>query len=150
VDVVADVCRLPFPAGSLGLVYASQVLEHVVHLDDAMREIHRVLRPGGVLVARVPYGLRYLYDPFHFHAFSKRTMLAFTQNNMGLQSGSLFRLLAQEITDWEMPLRWHVKTHLPLLYSLMSNSKEDGKDRLRFPIGRRMELTVLLQKVADG
>ena len=150
VDLVADISRLPFARGSLGLVYASHVLEHVVHLDDAMREIHRVLRPDGVLLARVPYGLRYLYDPFHFHAFSKRTMLAFTQNNLGLQSGSLFQLLDQQITDWEIPLRWHVRRHLPRLYSLISTSREDGKDRVRFPIGRRMELTVLLRKVADG
>jgi len=150
VDVIADVSRLPFTTGSLGMVYASHVLEHVVHLDDAMREIHRVLRPGGLLVARVPYGLRYLYDPFHFHAFSKRTMLAFTQSNMGLQSGTLFQLLDQRITDWNMPFRWHMRKHMPRLYSLISHSNEDGKDRLRFPLGRSMELTVRLRKVADG
>jgi ubiquinone/menaquinone biosynthesis C-methylase UbiE len=39
-----------------GIVIASHVLEHVEHDRTAIREIHRVLKPGGVAVLPVPWG----------------------------------------------------------------------------------------------
>ena len=46
--------KLPFPAASFDMVVATDVLEHVLHLDDVLRELLRVLKPGGHLIARVP------------------------------------------------------------------------------------------------
>lgn len=54
--------RLPLRDGALALVTALDILEH---LDDdlaAAREIHRVLRPGGALLASVP-AYRLLWSP---------------------------------------------------------------------------------------
>jgi SAM-dependent methyltransferase len=48
---VGDVQELPFPDASFDLVVAAWVLFHPPDLDRAMREIARVLRPGGRLVA---------------------------------------------------------------------------------------------------
>lgn len=42
---------LPFPDGSFDLVYARQALHHAKDLDKLCREIARVLRPGGRLLA---------------------------------------------------------------------------------------------------
>jgi SAM-dependent methyltransferase len=50
----ADLALLPFPDGSFDGVTALDVLEHVPDDARALREIARVLRPGGVLVASVP------------------------------------------------------------------------------------------------
>jgi len=50
----ADAARLPFAAGSFALVAALDALEHLADDAGALREIHRVLRPGGSLVASVP------------------------------------------------------------------------------------------------
>ncbi len=43
--------RLPFDDASFDLVFARAVLHHTSDLDAACREFHRVLRPGGRLVA---------------------------------------------------------------------------------------------------
>src|SRR6266568_218686 len=43
--------ELPFIDGSFDLVYARQALHHARDLDALCREIYRVLRPGGVLLA---------------------------------------------------------------------------------------------------
>ena len=40
---------LPFANASFDMVYACESLEHAVHLNGALRELARVVRPGGVL-----------------------------------------------------------------------------------------------------
>jgi SAM-dependent methyltransferase len=50
----ADVCALPFRDASFDLVLATDLLEHVRDESRAVAEMHRVLRPGGALVATVP------------------------------------------------------------------------------------------------
>ncbi|WP_104523346.1 class I SAM-dependent methyltransferase [Blastococcus atacamensis] len=63
-DVVAryevvrgDLLHLPFPDASVDRVMASEVLEHIPDDATAMREIFRVLKPGGRAVVTVPrYG----------------------------------------------------------------------------------------------
>lgn len=50
----ADPGSLPFPSASFDVVIASSVLEYVRELDPLLREIRRILRPGGRLVFTVP------------------------------------------------------------------------------------------------
>jgi SAM-dependent methyltransferase len=45
---------LPFADGSIDVVFAFFVLEHLHPLDEHLREIARVLAPGGVLVGAIP------------------------------------------------------------------------------------------------
>ena len=52
--VRASLLELPFDDGVFDRVIASEVLEHVLEDDVAMREIARVLRPGGKAVVTVP------------------------------------------------------------------------------------------------
>ena len=49
--VVADVQALPVSTSSVDAVIANQMLSHVPHLDHALEEIWRVLRPQGRLCA---------------------------------------------------------------------------------------------------
>jgi SAM-dependent methyltransferase len=53
--VVGDIQNgLPFRDGSFSMVTAFDVLEHVPHLDRLLREVGRVLVPGGLFVVGVP------------------------------------------------------------------------------------------------
>jgi 2-polyprenyl-3-methyl-5-hydroxy-6-metoxy-1,4-benzoquinol methylase len=52
--VVGDIEQLPFGDAEFGTVVCTEVLEHVPHPDQALAEIHRVLRRGGQLIGSVP------------------------------------------------------------------------------------------------
>jgi 2-polyprenyl-3-methyl-5-hydroxy-6-metoxy-1,4-benzoquinol methylase len=52
--VAASVCDLPFPAGTFDVVISSEVIEHTPDPARAVREMSRVLRPGGWLALTVP------------------------------------------------------------------------------------------------
>lgn len=52
--VRADAACLPFPARSFDAIVSNHSLEHIEKLDDALREIGRVAKPGALLYVAVP------------------------------------------------------------------------------------------------
>ncbi len=46
--------NLPFDDNSLDVVICEQLLEHLNHPETVIRNVHRVLRPGGLFVVGVP------------------------------------------------------------------------------------------------
>ena len=55
--VELDVTRIQFAEGEFDVVLCNHVLEHVPDDETAMREIYRVLAPGGFAVLQVPLAL---------------------------------------------------------------------------------------------
>ena len=53
--------ELPFPAGTFDLVTSFQVLEHVPDATAFLRELARVLRPGGTVILATPNAATRLY-----------------------------------------------------------------------------------------
>ena len=49
-----DATRLPFPDGTFDRIIAAEVLEHIPDDEAAIRELARVLRPGGTMAVTVP------------------------------------------------------------------------------------------------
>ncbi len=67
---VADCTSLPFPPDHFEVVIAFEILEHLADAQPLLRELDRVLAPGGILVLSTPNRLYYTDDrgernPFH-------------------------------------------------------------------------------------
>ena len=73
----ADATRLPLADSSIDVVYSFGVIHHIPDADAVVREMHRVLRPGG----KVMVACYYKWSAFHL--FSKIL-------NNGLRCGWLF------------------------------------------------------------
>ena len=54
-DVKADICNLPFQDNEFDFIICNHVLEHIPDDTKAMKEIYRVLKPGGTALLQVPY-----------------------------------------------------------------------------------------------
>lgn len=54
-DVKADICNLPFKENEFDLIICNHVLEHIPDDTQAMKELFRVLKPGGQAILQVPY-----------------------------------------------------------------------------------------------
>lgn len=70
VDVVANVERLPFRDATLDSIECDAVLEHVARPDAAGHEMHRALKPGGMLHAVVPFCHPYHAYPADFRRWT--------------------------------------------------------------------------------
>jgi SAM-dependent methyltransferase len=72
---------IPLGHGEVDLVWCSETLEHIPDVAHALLEIRRVLKPGGRLLATVPYHppiarLGREFDPLgqHVRFFTRRSM----------------------------------------------------------------------------
>jgi SAM-dependent methyltransferase len=112
VDVVADLeDGLPmYEDGSVDLIVASHVMEHIKNYPQLMAECYRVLRPRGVLHIRTPaFPCRAaVADPTHYNYFVPESWLHFASNadigfdTLGMR-GIGFILLWNETIEWRRP-----------------------------------------------
>jgi SAM-dependent methyltransferase len=63
--------RVPLADGALDTVLSSQTLEHVPDPSFYLRECHRLLRPGGVLILTAPMQWRHHEAPQDYYRFTK-------------------------------------------------------------------------------
>ncbi|MFN2613241.1 MAG: methyltransferase domain-containing protein [Actinomycetota bacterium] len=74
--VAASALRLPFAESTFDAVGALQVIEHLVETQELLREIARVLRPGGLLyvttpnIAQLPATASKEFNPHHLRDFT--------------------------------------------------------------------------------
>ena len=62
-SVLYDGNCIPFQNSVFDIVYSKQVLEHVRFPDDAIKEIVRVLKPGGLFIGSVSHT-----EPYHAYS----------------------------------------------------------------------------------
>jgi SAM-dependent methyltransferase len=72
VDLVADLTRnVPLQAGCLDTVMLANVLEHVQNPAALLAAISRLLKPGGVVLATIPFLLKIHQAPYDFTRWTR-------------------------------------------------------------------------------
>jgi SAM-dependent methyltransferase len=103
-EAIADLCALPFGPGAFDACINVVTLEHVREPAAALREIARVLKPGGTLLLVVPHEWEVHqapHDYFRFTAHGVRYLL----EGAGFADlriepvGGFFRLLARRLLN---------------------------------------------------
>ena len=126
---VVDLERgLPFRDESFGYILASHMLEHVDRFDLAWKEIHRVLRKGGRLEVRVPYGPD--SNPWHRRHFDEKSVKLLLDPGHNLESGPWWQLVDLRVSARGFPW-WHVRKYF----------------KWDIPLGAKRELTFVLERV---
>ncbi|MDI6591500.1 MAG: class I SAM-dependent methyltransferase [Patescibacteria group bacterium] len=84
IDVVGDALNLPFRAGTFDTIISTQVLEHVEKPWIMIKEIHRVLKPGGICILTAPFLTPYHADPHDYFRYTEEG-LEFLFKNEGFE-----------------------------------------------------------------
>lgn len=91
VDFVADIANLPISDSSVDGIICEQVLEHIPDPEAVVREIHRILKPGGIVYIVVPFVFSFHASPYDYYRWShiglREQFKDFKQVDAGMRSG---------------------------------------------------------------
>lgn len=94
--LTGDVFHLPLKSNSIDCIIASEIIEHVVNPDLFIKELFKILKPGGKLIVTTPYKEKIQYNlcihcnkktpaNAHIHSFDE-TKLSSLYNGNDLNS----------------------------------------------------------------
>lgn len=69
-DVQADICKLPFKDHTFDMILCNHVLEHIMDDTQAMKELFRVMKPGGMGIFQIPL------DKSRSHTFEDHSIVS--------------------------------------------------------------------------
>ena len=80
-DIIHDLNKFPYPfkESTFDEIYADNVIEHLDNVMKVMEELHRISKPDGIIIIKVPY-FRSRYaciDPTHKHYFTVESFTYF-------------------------------------------------------------------------
>ena len=122
-DIVSDITNIPEPNESFDAILCSEVFEHIKNPIEAIKELSRLLKKGGVLILTAPFTSGTHFAPYHFFVgFSKYFYKAHLETNNFeileiVEWGSYFEFLATETRRTPfMVKKYSKKFFLPIVY----------------------------------
>lgn len=119
-DVVHNLDTFPYPFedNAFELIEADHVLEHLHHPFQTMREMHRMLVPGGKLIIRVPHFSRGFTHADHKRAFDVTFPYYFRSDFKGGYVGFEFKLRRMSLTWFAQPYLKKDILSVPVFYGM--------------------------------
>jgi len=101
---------IPFDDNSFDVVYSKSVLEHFYHPENLVKEIYRVLKPGGLVISMVPdweHNYRIYYEDYTHRTPFMLTSLRDIKLIHGFERVEVERFR-------QLPLLWRMPWMIPL------------------------------------
>ncbi len=104
-NIIADIAKLPFKDNSVDAIICESVLEHVKDPYGVVKEMRRVLKPGGLVYVTVPFIASFHSSPNDYYRWSReglRAMLqghGFKEKEVGIRHGPTSAVLSV-MNDW--------------------------------------------------
>ena len=122
IDIVSDITNIPLDKGSIDVVLCTEVFEHIPDPVMAMKEILRILKPGGHLLVTAPASSFAHMTPYFFYSgFSRfwyQHHLSTSCTNLEiLRLGSPASFVAQELI--RIPSLLPLSTELKLIFKML-------------------------------
>lgn len=113
IDIVSDINSIPASDKSFDVVLCTEVLEHVPDPLASLKEMARLLKPGGTIIITVPFCSLTHFSPYHYSTGLTKYWFKKHLNDLDFKideltpNGGWFDYIAQEI--WRLP--WIGKTY---------------------------------------
>ena len=107
IDIESDITNIPVGDESFDVVMCTEVLEHVPDPVAALKELNRILKPGGYLIITTPFCSLTHFAPFHFATGFNKYFYDYWMSELNYEildlhaNGSYYDYLAQEIARIE-------------------------------------------------
>jgi SAM-dependent methyltransferase len=115
IDVYYDGKTLPFSNNFFDAVFSSEVFEHIFNLDEMLKEIHRVIKPGALALFTIPFVWDEHEIPYDFGRYA-----SFGIRHMLEQKG--FEIISLEKSTHFMEV-WFQLWNLYLFHLLFTRNK---------------------------
>jgi len=142
-DIISDITAIPVEDGAFDAVMCTEVLEHVPDPVAALKELNRVLKPGGYLLITAPFASLTHFAPYHFASGLSRFFYEHHLKEMNYNiedlthNGNYFEFIGQEVRRIKRVSKEYssgynffdkIFTHLTL-FTLEKLSKKDRKSQ---------------------
>ena len=102
-DIISDITNIPEPDASFDAVLCVEVLEHLPDPLKALRELTRLLKPGGIFIVTAPFCALTHFAPYFYQTGYSRYFYEYWLGELGFEivemkgNGNYFEYVAQEL-----------------------------------------------------
>ncbi|MDT8316997.1 MAG: methyltransferase domain-containing protein [bacterium] len=103
INIVSDISSIPEPNGSFDVIMCIEVFEHLPDPLLAIKEFHRLLKNGGLLIITAPFCSLTHYAPYHYTSGFNSYYYERHLHDTGFEhleieaNGNFFEFIAQEV-----------------------------------------------------
>jgi ubiquinone/menaquinone biosynthesis C-methylase UbiE len=145
-DIVSDITDIPVASNAFDAVLCTEVFQHLPHPVNALKELVRVLKPGGVIILTAPFASLTHFAPYHFSSGFNRYFYEYWASEFGCDiselshNGNYFEFVAQEVrysadmakkyAEVNMTLKERLAQRIFLAFLQRSSRRDSGSKEL--------------------